>query len=57
MVQNTILTKEQEKIRYRHEWKHEITWSDLISIRQRLRAVAKPDPHAVTKRCGRRSTA
>ena len=34
-------------IHYRHEWKHEITWSDLISIRQRLRAVAEPDPHAV----------
>ena len=29
-------------IHYRHEWKHEITWSDLISIRQRLRAVAEP---------------
>lgn len=34
-------------IHYRHEWKHEINWSDLISIRQRLRAVAEPDPHAV----------
>ncbi len=33
-------------IKYRHEWKHEITLSDLISIRQRLRAVAEPDPHA-----------
>ena len=32
---------------YRHEWKHEITWSDLIAIRQRLRAVAQPDPHAI----------
>ena len=32
---------------YRHEWKHEINVSDMISIRQRLRAVAKPDPHAV----------
>ena len=31
---------------YRHEWKHEITYSDLIAIRQRLRAVARPDPHA-----------
>ena len=30
----------------RHEWKHEINLSDLISLRQRLRAVAKPDPHA-----------
>ena len=31
---------------FRHEWKHEITHSDLIALRQRLRAVAKPDPHA-----------
>ena len=37
----------KKDIHYRHEWKHEITWSDLISIRQRLRAVAEPDPHAV----------
>ena len=32
---------------FRHEWKHEINASDMISIRQRLRAVAKPDPHAI----------
>ena len=32
---------------YRHECKYEINISDMISIRQRLRAVAKPDPHAV----------
>ena len=31
---------------FRHEWKHEINFSDMIAIRQRLRAVAKPDPHA-----------
>ena len=35
---------------FRHEWKHEITVSDMIAIRQRLRAVAKPDPHAVDGR-------
>ena len=35
---------------YRHEWKHEINISDMISIRQRMRAVAKPDPHAVDGR-------
>ena len=40
----------KEKIHYRHEWKHEISWSDLISIRQRLRAVAESDPHAVEGR-------
>ena len=32
---------------YRHEWKHEITLSDMIALRQRLKAVARPDPHAV----------
>ncbi|MBQ9387398.1 MAG: VTC domain-containing protein [Lachnospiraceae bacterium] len=31
---------------YRHEWKHEINYSDLLCIRQRLRAVTEPDPHA-----------
>ena len=35
---------------FRHEWKHEINFSDMIAIRQRLRAVAKPDPHAVDGR-------
>ena len=34
------------ELQYRHEWKYEITWSDLIAIRQRLQAVAQPDPHA-----------
>ena len=47
MENNTALVKDKKEIRYRHEWKHEITWSDLIAIRQRLRAVAEPDPHAV----------
>ena len=31
---------------YRHEWKHVITAADRIALRQRLNAVAKPDPHA-----------
>lgn len=35
---------------FRHEWKHEIDRADLIAIRQRLRAVAKTDPHAVNGR-------
>ena len=34
-------------MQYRHELKHEITTGDMITIRQRLRAVAEPDPHAV----------
>ena len=35
---------------YRHEWKFEISETDLLILRQRLRAVARPDPHAV---CGK----
>ncbi len=35
---------------YRHEWKHEINQADLLVLRQRLRAVARPDPHAVDGR-------
>ena len=35
-------------IHYRHEWKHEINYSDLLCIRQRLLAVAEADPHAVS---------
>ena len=34
-------------MRYRHELKHELTRSDLFVIRQRLRAIAQPDPHAI----------
>lgn len=35
---------------FRHEWKHEISYSDLLTLRQRLRVVARPDPHAVNGR-------
>ena len=31
---------------FRHEWKHEIDLSDLTALRRRLRAAARPDPHA-----------
>lgn len=31
----------------RHEWKHEISYSDMLAVRQRLSAVAKRDIHAV----------
>lgn len=40
---------------YRHEWKHEINQADLLALRQRLRAIAKPDPHAVNGTYGLRS--
>lgn len=32
--------------RFRHEWKFEITPADRVEIRQRMRAVARPDAHA-----------
>lgn len=31
----------------RHEWKHEISYSDMLAIRQRLSVVAKRDAHAI----------
>ena len=34
-------------MQFRHEWKHEITYLDMIFIRQRLKAVAKVDKNAV----------
>lgn len=38
---------QQNKFRYRHEWKHEISYLDLLTLRGRLQAVMKPDAHAV----------
>lgn len=32
---------------FRHEWKHEINYSDMIILRQRLKAVMKRDENAV----------
>lgn len=32
---------------FRHEWKHEINYSDMLILRQRLRAVMKSDENAV----------
>ncbi|MCR5747702.1 MAG: polyphosphate polymerase domain-containing protein [Lachnospiraceae bacterium] len=37
---------EKEK-RYRHEWKHAISYADLLTIRARMSAVAIPDPHTL----------
>ena len=34
-------------MQFRHEVKHEISKGDLLILRQRLRAVMKPDCHAV----------
>lgn len=33
-------------MKFRHEYKHEITYSDLLTIRARLSAAALPDPYA-----------
>ena len=32
---------------YRHEWKHEISYADMVVLRQRLGAVMQRDEHAV----------
>ena len=39
-----------QTMEFRHEWKIEISPGDLLVIRQRLRAVTKPDPHATDGR-------
>ncbi len=36
-----------EKLKYRHEWKHEINHGDLLVLRQRLSAVTKRDTHTL----------
>lgn len=33
-------------MKFRHEWKHEISYSDLLALRSRLSVVAKRDCHA-----------
>ena len=35
---------------FRHEWKHEIGWGDLLALRARLRAVMAWDEHTVNGR-------
>jgi hypothetical protein len=34
-------------MKYRHEWKHEITFGDMLVLRSRLSAVMKRDSHAI----------
>lgn len=34
-------------MKYRHEWKHEINYADLLTLRMRLSAVMQLDSHAV----------
>lgn len=33
-------------MKYRNEWKHEVNYSDILVLRQRLKAVMQPDIHA-----------
>lgn len=42
-------------MKYRHEWKHIINFSDMLIIRQRLKVVARPDPYAKDGCCFIRS--
>lgn len=37
-------------MQFRHEWKHEISYVDLLSLRSRLSAVMQQDSHAVNGR-------
>lgn len=34
-------------MKYRHEWKHEISYMDMLTLRSRLSAVAKRDAHTI----------
>ena len=34
-------------MKYRHEWKHEISYMDMLTLRSRLSAVAKRDVHTI----------
>ena len=34
-------------MKYRHEWKHEISYGDMLVLRQRLSAVMERDKHAI----------
>lgn len=34
-------------MKYRHEWKHEISYGDMLVLRQRLSAVMKRDVHTI----------
>ncbi len=39
--------KEWNKMKYRHEWKHEITYGDMLVLRGRLARIAERDKHTV----------
>lgn len=35
---------------FRHEWKHVLNYTDLLTLRHRLGAVMERDPHAIEDR-------
>lgn len=37
-------------MQFRHEWKHEISYADMLSLRSRLSAVMQQDSHAINGR-------
>lgn len=43
---NQILASELQDTKFRHEYKYYISYSDYLALKQRLNAVAKPDPNA-----------
>lgn len=42
-----VLLERRIDMKYRHEWKHEISYVDMLTLQTRLSAVMKRDPHAV----------
>lgn len=46
LIQGDFFWKGRTIMTFRHEWKHEITYADMLVLRQRLSAVAKRDFHA-----------
>ena len=46
LSETNLVMKGNYRMNFRHEVKHEINASDAMAIRQRLRAVARADPHA-----------
>ena len=42
-------------MKYRHEWKHEISYGDMLVLRQRLSTVMKRDKHAIDSKYLNRS--
>lgn len=43
----TTSLDQPQQLRYRHEWKHEISLFDMVVLRGRLSAVMESDPHAI----------